>query len=377
MQLSKGDDMTETQQKIETLASQEAFNALIDSLKSASQLMLGELNGADKLDALEGFRHVLRVLSFASDVYLEEADPLHPSFTPVETHKQKIFGDNPDAIYDRAPLNGLMTYRITGKSGDQEYLGFCVYNRNRENRIGANISDREMEFNPDGSFEIILSQEKHPGNWLKLEKMSYELITRQYFLDRDSEKPATYKIECLSPEASSPPPLLSDDGLARALRGMARFIPEAVNRSVQIAPHYIQHPNQFLHLGDDHPVFNLLSPTPDNRYHLAWYDIGLEEALVVEVNPPDSRYWALMFFNRWWEFYEYRHRPVVINKKQAKMDADGSVKIIVAHQDPEVPNWLDTEGHTQGYLIIRWMQCEEAALPACKVLPFEELGKTN
>jgi hypothetical protein len=34
-------------------------------------------------------------------------------------------------------------------------------------------------------------------------------------------------------------------------------------------------------------------------------------------------------------------------------------------------NWLDTEGATHGYLIIRWLLSKEATLPICKVVPFE------
>jgi hypothetical protein len=35
-------------------------------------------------------------------------------------------------------------------------------------------------------------------------------------------------------------------------------------------------------------------------------------------------------------------------------DHDGIATIIVAHRDPGLPNWIDTEGRPSGILQIRW-----------------------
>ena len=34
---------------------------------------------------------------------------------------------------------------------------------------------------------------------------------------------------------------------------------------------------------------------------------------------------------------------------------DGSVRFVIAHRDPGVPNWLDTAGHQRGTVGVRWV----------------------
>ena len=43
------------------------------------------------------------------------------------------------------------------------------------------------------------------------------------------------------------------------------------------------------------------------------------------------------------------------NGHQAHVDADGKVRLVVAHADPGVPNWLDTEGHPIGMAVYRYV----------------------
>ena len=47
----------------------------------------------------------------------------------------------------------------------------------------------DMHIEDDGTFEIILSARKHPGNWLPMTAETGTLVVRQTFLDRESEQP--------------------------------------------------------------------------------------------------------------------------------------------------------------------------------------------
>ena len=40
-------------------------------------------------------------------------------------------------------------------------------------------------------------------------------------------------------------------------------------------------------------------------------------------------------------------------------EPDGSFKLVVAHRDPGMPNWLDTAGHREGVVFCRWLQSQE------------------
>ena len=44
------------------------------------------------------------------------------------------------------------------------------------------------------------------------------------------------------------------------------------------------------------------------------------------------------------------NRVISINGHTAVADADGAYRVVVAHRDPGVPNWLDTIGHQKGFL---------------------------
>jgi hypothetical protein len=51
-----------------------------------------------------------------------------------------------------------------------------------------------------------------------------------------------------------------------------------------------------------------------------------------------------VLWNRFMQTYDYAHRRVSLNRKQTKLERDGSFRIVIAHSDPGVPNWIDAEG---------------------------------
>jgi hypothetical protein len=57
------------------------------------------------------------------------------------------------------------------------------------------------------------------------------------------------------------------------------------------------------------------------------------------------------------------------------MRSDGSFRIVVAHQDPGVPNWIDTAGHDHGIMGLRWVRADASPLPSCRVVNVAEIRK--
>ena len=45
---------------------------------------------------------------------------------------------------------------------------------------------------------------------------------------------------------------------------------------------------------------------------------------------------------------DYRYRNGSLNRNQMRVNDDGSFTFVVAHNDPGISNWLDTEGHMMG-----------------------------
>ncbi|MCH2184874.1 hypothetical protein MK280_03280, partial [Myxococcota bacterium] len=62
-----------------------------------------------------------------------------------------------------------------------------------------------------------------------------------------------------------------------------------------------------------------------------------------------------------------------LNRRQTQLEPDGHFRIILAHQDPGHPNWLDTEGRPFGLVFWRFMLPEGPIDPIIsQVIPFEE-----
>src|SRR5512134_1084349 len=119
--------------------------------------------------------------------------------------------DNPDNFYRSASVDPRLDYRIRGRRGSIHYLSFAAQNQNfaaRDRITGGagHLEDSELALGPDGRFEIIASQREHPGNWLRMNPDTKQILVRQTFLDKRREQPVEVEIECLG-HAGPPPPL--------------------------------------------------------------------------------------------------------------------------------------------------------------------------
>lgn len=350
-------------------ASTEAWVDLLDALRRAGDAVSGAGGAENGNELAEGYRFLLRLLAAGSDMFVEEADSGRPRFTRMITPTRKLFADNPDTDYDAAPVNGHTTYRIRGRRGTAHYLAMLVNagSRRGQNRISANLSDRDMVIADDGTFEVTLTAERpsEATNWLALDPDATSVVVRQYFLDRATEVPAEYTID--AEPTPGAPPLLSDDYLARRLRGLAGFVENASSASAATSADLARRPNEFAAATAAADVAALF-PTPDNNYVSGWFSIGEGEALVIEGRPPRARYWSLMVMSRWLESFDYRHHRVSLNSREVELEPDGTFRIVLASADPGVANWIDTAGHRQGAMTFRWMQAEAAPVPTCTVV---------
>ena len=80
---------------------------------------------------------------------------------------------------------------------------------------------------------------------------------------------------------------------------------------------------------------------------------------------PKCTFANVVLWNRWMASYEYRFgRRISLNRKQMKLQPDGSYRIVIAHRDPGVPNWLDTEGRPFGHDLLAFPDAGGAARAA-------------
>jgi hypothetical protein len=112
----------------------------------------------------------------------------------------------------------------------------------------------------------------------------------------------------------------------------------------------------------------------DAAYTMAPYAIGPDEALVITGRWPACRFANVCLWNRFGQMYDYVNRPVYRNRSNTTLEADGSFRMVLAHRDPGVANWIDTEGRGSGTVFWRFFLPEgPVETPIAEVVPHSSL----
>lgn len=377
--------------KLQDLRSHRAFLDLLDALRESAERYLTPANEIEaEIDLVEGLRSVLHLLSAGIDFYLE-GDPERPAFVRIVSPTRKFLGDNPDAIYHFARLRGDRGYRVTGRKGDACYVSFTIHGRSADGKLGgaaepvlADVNDRGLRLEADGSFEIAIAPERPPDarNWIQLPPNAASLITRHYYeLEgapaADPERRVELGIEPLVPPPRRAP--LGDADLPARLHDVAEFVRGATVGRVRpaVTPPFVSTtPNE---LGE--PMVFRMSQSEswgavDIAYSMGPFRLGPEEALLIEGRYPRCAFANVVLWNKHLAAFEYRDRRVSLNRVQTRLEPDGSYRIVIAHRDPGVPNWLDTEGHGEGIVFWRFLLPQEKPeKPRCRVVPVASLAR--
>jgi hypothetical protein len=354
------------------LASGEAWAQFCATLERAGSVILRHAPEND-IDRAEGFRYLTRLTRLGLKLCLEHADPAFPRLIRYMEPTQKFGVDNPDQLYEWARLSGEHDYRLRGPRGTAAYMGIGVYAGSAGRggrRTIAHVSGDDLAA-PDGTIDLMLSPREHPGNWIRLDPDTTTLIVRQTMNDLASERPASLVLERLG--ATGPPPPLSCRQVVRGLERAANQVLGSVKMFALLADRWRATPN-VLHPMDEQMARESFGD-PDLYYAGGYWKIGPGEALVVEFTPPPCRYWGFLLCNYWTESLDYRYRPIATNKHRAARRADGSVKIVVAETDPGLTGvtWLDTEGHPEGTMTLRWLLAESTPVPIPRLVALAAL----
>ncbi|HXK21650.1 MAG TPA: DUF1214 domain-containing protein [Myxococcota bacterium] len=350
-----------------------SWEEFCDTLKSAGRTILADGSPDDPLDRAEGFRYLSRLTRAALETFVEYADPRAPVLHRPIHETAKIGADNPDNYYQHATLSGAYEYRIRGTRGTIHYLDFATQTpgvaSSGNSRQAGHLDAKDCEIGPDGSFEILLSCEPKPGNWLRMTRDTTTLIVRQTFLDRDREEPAKLRIERIGGDGEPTP--LDPKTLDTAFKSAAGLVVGCAALFASWAQGFQKHTNQLPKFDDR--VSMGAGGDPNICYYHSYWKLGPEEALVIEVTPPPCESWNFQLDNHWMESLDYRHHRIHVNKHTARYRNDGSVRIVVAHRDPGVDNWVETAGHSQGTMCFRWIRAGEHPQPRTRVVKLSEL----
>ncbi|MFK8019187.1 MAG: DUF1214 domain-containing protein [Pseudomonadales bacterium] len=355
-----------------TLKSHQALVNFEEMIANTRQLVLSDARSEQ--EAVEGMRWVMRLAAQASEL-AGDANATLPHFQRMDTLKRKLGGDNPDAEYEHAWINGKYDYIITGNVGTVRYLGFTINAGQGANprRNVDYISDKMLTKDSEGNFTLILSKEKpeQSGDWIQIPKDASGILVRQYIANRSTEILPSLNIKVFGEQPDYAP--AGDSEVAALIEGASYTVLKLSTLHRYILPELMQQTNAFIRatsedFGDD------IAGT-DNLYMLGSYQLNDDEALVVKVQPPQTRYWNLALESRWHELNDYLHRPISLTLEEVEYSSDGSVEFIVAHKDPGHPNWLDTRKHNFGFMTLRWLDSkgQDVPMPDIKKVTFNEL----
>ena len=70
---------------------------------------------------------------------------------------------------------------------------------------------------------------------------------------------------------------------------------------------------------------------------------------------------------------DWLNRQGSLNGGQARLDADGRFRAVIAHDDPGVPNWLDPGGWSEGAIMLRWTEASSGPEPTLRAVPLTAL----
>jgi hypothetical protein len=350
----------------------QTWDDFCDSLKAAGKLILRPETPSTEIDRAEGWRYLSRLTRMALEVCFENSDPDFPILLNVPNATAKAGADNPDNLYFTASICGDREYRLRGTRGTASLLSFSTKklvagpggaaDQAVSISTGA-LDDKRLRVNEDGSFEVAVSQEPRPGNWLPLAPKSNVLIVRQTFSDRSQEVPASVVVERIGgPKAPAP---LSAKRADSALRAAAALVSRIATRYADWSKWYQGIPNT-LQTIEGSPLREE-GADPNIRYLYGYWSIGVDEALVIETPVPACELWNFQINNYWMESLDYRYHRISVNKRSAGYNRDGSVTLVIAASDAGFGNFLDTAGHGCGTMVMRWTRAQGLPVPRCRV----------
>lgn len=151
---------------------------------------------------------------------------------------------------------------------------------------------------------------------------------------------------------------------ANYVQGTARLFADWTQR-------FRQAPNDFTRV--DQSFYQNAGGEAAIFYAHGYWQLGADEALVIDVPATECEFWNLQIDNYWMESLDYRYYRIHLNKHSTQYRPDGSARLVLAARDPGVPNWLNTTSHPQGTLLYRVVRGSNPSYPGMRVMPLAGL----
>jgi hypothetical protein len=367
------------------LLSGRAWDDFCDTLKAAGRMIEHFGDEPSELDRAEWYRYMTRLARSSMERLVENYEPTRPRLRDM-VWRQSINVQSPDQDHLMCQFDEARDYRITGVRGSAPYFVLAVLRAPAPANAGAFdwaprgveglqdfdpsnlkttvfLGSETMRFEPDGRFEVILSQnDPGPGkNWLKLAADSNCILIRTVHHDRTRETAPSFAIERIDGVAPQPvTPALIAENLAWAGQAVLGYA-ELVRNWWQGAQGNFKARRNHLSYSQAQYLSN--GGVPDRHFAFGSWQKHADEALVVEFRPPDCEYWNFQLCNIWQENLDnYEDGQGYLTKFRVQREPDGLVRAVIAERDPRAGgNFLCSYGHVSGLWGLRLIRTEKTA----------------
>lgn len=352
-----------------------AWREYCAALERLGDEILSERYPGSSRDVVDGFRHLATQAAGWTNWAVGHSDPDTPAFFRQNDLVMRWGGPNVDQVTRRARVEPSGVYRISGRLGSCE--DFILTLKDGDMHAGRygiahEVMGSELGYVVGDDVEIVISAERPPDladdvHWTPLPPNATLLNIREYYWNWSPEPPAVFTIERLDRRGSTPR-LLDADALSHALDEAIDLVTNSIRywnewveqRRAELPPNTMGRPG-----GADGGSSRV-------RYSFGFFDLAPDEALVIEADPADARFRDVQLYSLgWFESLDFANRITSLNHTQSHTSSDGLVRIVVAHRDPGVPNWLDTEARPRGMVTHRWIGADAEPFIRASCVPFD------
>ena len=354
------------------------WDAIMEALNAAADVVLDDPHITSEVVKSEGVQYLTRFVG-AANIFEMESDSAYPQFARVFSPDNNWALPCPDGVYLTAPLDGAHNYRVWGTRGTSHMLVAEVFKGSFSDipHMSVYESHSDWKLGENDEVELFLGQEKLSDNWLTIPPGSSMLLLRQWFYDWDVEEQGQFFIERIG--ATYPAPPVTSEVLTERLARYTDFLRNTSAAFVKsAAQHYsapsgrIPFPQVMAEISEEQENLDPYSMR-GQVYGLGHYKCELDEAVILEVEPPDCPYWSFALFSQYWERSDWLTRPTSINGHQAVLGEDGVFRAVISHRDPGVPNRLDAGHRPIGLIGGRYYGAATVPEPTLRVVKLDEL----
>ncbi len=400
-----------------------SWQLFMEGLQQAQQnltdprYMLAEPTGRN---VAEGYRYMLGHLNRFIESEMR-MDPEYPEFFRSMDMLRKWTGENPDAMYLKAPISADAYYKVSGVAADT--MPNMVTFQTITDTPGATgelaemalcksqtldfINSFDLKFRPGQPFEILIGPGR-PDNYQGLFLLSQKMMTcpatkiktirdaawlsvREIFSDWEVEVPLNMEIVRLDSVGKSRAPITAEF-ISQKLEKIGRELPNQI-KFWQLLQEMALEVNSDIN-GDGRrnmPVNDINPPAlpftaggvagAKQLYAAGVFDLDVNQALIVKVTAPvEPAYIGFQLNNLWFEGPDQQNYVSSLTGHQLEVASDGSRYYIISHDDPGVEGWVATTSLKKGVHAMRFLFEENPAaelMPSAsaKLVQFEDIAQ--